>query len=257
MAEVLALDPDPLASLAAGRVPAIIIRGALPVARARSAAKRLAALSSRFTRRSPNYFTLGAHLHPHLSASQPPEAYASVAKRWRNEYASAQLLGPVGALHATLAGLHLERPSSALGSPTAGLSPNTSVGTGGTRGTAPAARGTAAVFRRQTVGNRFLPPIDTLPPRGWQHKRTSSCSSSDTVRHTGQLATTDFTSTVWSRGTGCPDLYRFNTQFSALLMLQGAGECWTRAVATAAGGWCWAPSWDIVRKICVCGREWC
>ena len=191
MAEVLALDPDPLASLAAGRVPAIIIRGALPVARARSAAKRLAALSSRFTRRSPNHFTLGADLHPHLGASQPPEAYASVAKRWRNEYASAQLLGPVGALHATLAGLHLERPSSALGSPTAGLSPNTSVGTGGTRGTAPAARGTAAVFRRQTVGNRFLPPIDTLPPRGWQHKRTSSCSSSDTVRHTGQLATTD------------------------------------------------------------------
>jgi len=220
VAEVLALDRDPLASLAAGRVPAIIIRGALPVADARSAAKRLAALSSRFARRSQNYLTLGADLHTFLGASQPPEAYASEAKRWRDEYASTRLLRPVRALHATLAELHLKRPSSALGSPTAGLSPNTSVG----------------IFRRQTVGNRFLPHIDTLHPRGWQQKRMSSCSSSNGARQTGRRATTDFTSTVWSQGSAYPDLYRFHTQFSALLMLQGAGGGGDGSSSGVSGG---------------------
>jgi len=191
----LELDSDPLASLDAGRVPAIVVRGALPPPQTRAIASRLAALGPRFDVRSAVYETLGVDLHPYLASARTrssPSSYIRAVQRSRKEFAATGLLDPVHALHTTLARLHPRLPAQALDVAAFGLSTNLSVG----------------IFRKQRPGNQFLPHADTLHGHTWQESRSVACKSRPPT-----LAV--------ARGFGRKyAAFRFGSQFSALLMLR-------------------------------------
>ncbi|KAL1530915.1 hypothetical protein AB1Y20_001806 [Prymnesium parvum] len=208
--EVLAQEADPMLALARGKYPAIILRSHLAADDAAALLRRFpwpprplprggrktgkALLGEGYWReRSSNYYTMGVDLHSSLKQGVSPAEAAHLSRRHADHFASLGVDSAFASLHAALRSLAAGR---AVGTGVDGASANASLFHG--------------VFRAHGRGSSFPLHFDTLRAAAWA-RRGCARDESDAAA-AARVA----------RVAAYADLYRFDEQFSALLVLQRA-----------------------------------
>jgi NAD(P)-dependent dehydrogenase (short-subunit alcohol dehydrogenase family) len=222
-----AAHPDPLEALSTGSVPAVILRGVLSPGEAQALSDKLLAPSVRplWTRQLGRFASLGAALSGHLGKGRRPKALADDAARHASIFAAHGLTRPIEALHDALRQLGNGR-AVGVG---VDLASNRSFPGG--------------IYRMNFNNNSFPLHLDSL--RSHEFAESSARQACDHRRYTPRAQavapqaaeggaqssppssppSSPRTSLRWfRRGRGqaqwFADLYRFETQFSALLLLQ-------------------------------------
>ena len=210
-AALLAQCADPVSALASGEVAAIVLRGQLNDAAVRSISEQLLSpglaphwTSANRSHRSVSFASLGSRLNHHLSNpsrrdySKGPADFAESASRYEAMFGAHGLHAPVEALHGALREVAAGR-RFATGRD---MTSNRSFAGG--------------VFRRNFNGGSFPLHFDSLRHSSRFYTDRKCNERRRTPSSARRLAAQHF-----------PDMHRFDTQFSALLLLQrpeGEGE---------------------------------
>ena len=240
--DAFAQHSDPLHALSRGEISAIIIRGAMKGLDLDVAVRRLiypadatasgSALppqrlwQRRRGRGVGQLSTIGAELHTYLDRG--PAALVEEASRLRRAYELHGIAAPIAALHNTLRALAGERRVA-----TARLdAKNATLGEG--------------VFRMQGSGVHVPQHIDTLRAHRWNTAR--NCSRSKAAVHEAKVQ--------YAKLARFPDPYRFDEEFSAVLMLQPAAANKSAHGARAADAALFDAHWtDLLRDCSIAGSS--
>lgn len=195
ISELFALNPDPLGALSRGEVPAVIIRGALQAEDRRFVMHRLMdpSTTKRLWTWSNSYADMGANLAWHLDKGKAPVKYTKTVAKYDKIYKQYDLERPFQILHRTLRSLGAGR-TVATG---VDLATNMSFGRG--------------IFRQLMNRHTFPLHLDSLRAhRVGARACEGSGQQANAKRHLQQAR----------RNAAYEDIYRFEQQLAALVLLQ-------------------------------------
>ena len=204
VAELLAQHPDPFEALSRGLIPAIVLKEQLGERERQSTLQRLlhnpatAKLwsSANEDQKESKYGCLGRQINNHMKSSKGGEReYTQLSQETIKELRAHGLWAPVDALYESLRAIAGDKRSVG---PAVDASTNLSY--------------SPAAYRYSMNGGYFSPHVDSMHSLGLKER---GCPDPVSKGVDSQVITS---------ASGYTDAYRFQTQFSALVLLQAGGH---------------------------------